>query len=297
MLRWAAIVVLKSNREINLIMKSGFFPFALIVVCACFAGPSSNIPADSGVNIRRYTPLIVGIGLLGAEFIGGPLLAKSVWWQDGFLRDNPFKHVGENEPYLEDDAWHFWATNTFTEYHYQILSRCFHYRHALPLACALTFITWSGVECLDALDLRGRWLFSWNDERANCLGIAFWLFKHYYPNVPLEVRIGMRKWDKFIDYPKRAFTALKDYDTYTKEHRANYGNLKVEAIYKVYDELYTGIALSKHDGVDNRNLWGVTMGYDFIKKLNEKKTGWWNGPLYYISKYSAITLGFTYWMR
>jgi hypothetical protein len=278
-------------------MKSGFLPVALIAVCACFAGQRSNTSVDSGVKNGCYTPMVVGIGLLSAEFIGGPIIAKSVWWQYGFHWDNPFKYVGENEPYLEDDAWHFWSTNTFTEYHYQVLSRCFHYRYAVPLASALTFITWTGVECLDALDIRDRWLFSWSDERANCLGIAFWLFKHYYPNIPIEVRIGMRKWEKIIDYPKRAFTALKDYDAYAREHRSNYANLKVEAIYKVYDELYAGIALSKYDVLSNRNLWGITMGYDFIKKLNEKKTGWWNEPLYYVSKYSAITLGFTYWMQ
>jgi hypothetical protein len=263
----------------------------------CFADLHSNTAADSGFKIRSYVPGIVGIGLLGIEYIGGPLLAHYVWWQDGFHWDNPFNYVGENEPYLEDDAWHFWAANTFTEYHYQVLTRCFHFRHSVPLACALTFISWTGVECLDALDAKDRWLFSWNDELANCLGITFWLFKHYYPDVPLEVRIGMRKWGKLLDYPRRAYTALHDYETYNKEHRANYSFLKVEAIYKVYDELYTGIALSKRDDTSHRNLWGITVGYDFINKLNEKKKGWWNEPLYYISKYTAITLGFTCWVQ
>jgi len=238
--------------------------------------------------------LAAGIGLLAVEYIGGPFLAQQVWWQNGFNWDNPLKYIGEGEPYLEDDGWHLASCAMFTEFHYQVLTRCFRAKHPELLAGALTFITWTGIESLDALDSKGKWMFSVNDEIANCLGIGFWTFKHYYPGVPVYVRVGMRKWGELFDYAGNAFVAIDDYEQYAANHSDNYATLKVETIYKVYGEAYAGIAVSKKDG-SAENLWGVCAGYDFINELNGRKKGWWNEPLSYISRYSAVTLGFTYW--
>lgn len=264
---------------------------ALVVLAAITATVGDTLTIEKPSRARIAT----GIGLLAVEYIGGPLLAQHIWWQNGFRWDNPLNYISEGEPYFEDDGWHLAACAMFTEFHYQVLARCFGVKHPIILSGLLTFATWTGIESLDALDVNGKWGFSVNDEIANCLGIGFWVFKHYHPKVPLHIRVGMRKWGQMFDYAKRGLVAIDDYEQYAATHMDNYSTLKVEAIYKVYDEAYAGVALSKRDGYEE-NLWGLTIGYDFISKLNERKKGWWNEPLLYTSRYAAVTLGFTYWI-
>lgn len=258
-----------------------------------WGGPAENY--DSLSSKEKKIRFTIGLGLLSAEYIGGPLLAQNIWWQNGFYWGNPLDHIGEKEPFLEDDMWHFAACNTFTEFHYRILKHGFNFKFPATGACALTFITWTGIESLDALDRKGKWLFSINDEIANCLGIGFWVLKHRYPELPVKIRVGMRKWSAMRSYVRKGLKAFDDYDDYAGDHLDNYGILKVEAIYNVYNDFFAGFAISKREGNSKDNLWGLVIGYDILNMLNTKRNGWWNTPVRLVGEFAAISFGFTYW--
>jgi hypothetical protein len=274
-----------------------FFKSLTLAFCLCyscsFALTSDSAAAKTPLSAKNR--IATGIGLLAIEYIGGPLLAQHVWWQDGFRWGNPLDYIGEGEPYHEDDMWHIAACHMFTEYHYQVLSRCFEYRHSVALAGALTFVTWTGIESLDALDIKGKWGFSLNDELANCLGIGFWVFKHYYPDVPVDIRVGFKSWSYAVGYIRNALVALDDYNAYAAQHAGNYTRLKVETIYR-YNDWYGGLALSKKDD-ELKDLWGITGGWDGLRYLNKRTHGWWNKPVAYVSRFASVSLAWTFWIN
>lgn len=235
----------------------------------------------------------MGVILLTAEYTIGPAIAYANWWAPGFTWDNPFNHIGELEPYLEDNAWHLAGCTMITELHYRILHECFGSKYATTLATSLTFFDFTAVECLDALEKTGRWKFSIGDEVANVLGIGFWLLKHRYPTLPVDVRIGVRKWGAVRDLCREAYTAVANFERFKSENRDHYSILKVEGLYRLGHGFYLGIALSKKDSPSSDNLWGITAGWDIIKGL--KGTGHRNSLFETMSEYVSMPISFTLW--
>lgn len=274
--------------------------WAVVVVMAA-TGAEARAVQEGAVDAaetprQRRIRLAKGIGVLSLEYVAAPILARQIWWHEGFDWGNPLDNIGEGETYLEDDAWHFACCEMVTELHYQVLTRYFHARRPVPLAAGMTFVTYTAVECLDALDSSGKWSFSVSDEIANCLGIGFWILKHHFPELPVYVRVGVRKWGDAANIAKAGFVALGDYDEYRRMHSDNYAILKTEAICKIYDELYAGVALSKEDDPGKRNIWGITAGYDFLALVNRQYSGWWDGPVDFVSRFGSLSFAFTWWL-
>lgn len=240
---------------------------------------------------NRNIPL--GVGLLTAEYVILPAIAYKTWWKEGFIWDNPLNYIGEKEPFLADNAWHLAGCNMLTEFHYRIMHDCFHSRHSVLLATSLTLFSFTAVECLDALEKTGKWEFSMGDAFANVLGVGFWTFKHYYPDTPVSIRVGIRKWGDVFDLLEEAAAAITDFSKFQAGGFDHYSILKVEGIYNFKPGLYCGVALSRKDLPSDENLWGITVGWDLVKGLN--KTGSRKSLLHTISEYVSIPISFTYW--
>jgi hypothetical protein len=265
------------------------------------AGTSADSAVQATVAEKKqnfgYAKCAAGLGILAAGYTSAAIVANNMWWKDGFNWGNPFDHVSEGEPFLEDDAYHLVGAAMLTEFNYRVFSDMM----ALPMpeiwAGGLAFVTYTGVECFDALEKSGRWGFSISDEIANCLGIGYWALHRYYPQTPFLIRLGLHKWGTAAAHAGDAIAALRDFDEYRRHRIDHYNILKVEAIYRFCREFHAGIALSKRAKPDNRDLWGITAGYDFMPLINRKTRGWWNEPLRYINHFAALSLGYTVWVQ
>jgi hypothetical protein len=267
-----------------------------VLAASTVARPDSDTVSDDRPG-SRWPAVTAGVTLLAFEYIAGPIIARRAWWEAGFDWGNPFANIGENEPYLEDNAWHLAACDMLTEFHYRVLRRGLGLDDPVAVSCGLTFVTYTAIECFDALERSGRWRFSIGDEVANCLGIGFWLLKHYFPATPLDVRVGVRRWGDVFELAASAPYVFRDYREYVrrKGQLDLYSVLKVEAICRIHRGLYMGVALSKRD--DSRHdLWGVTVGYDIWRELAEAKRAWWNAPFRLLSRYAALSMAFTVWL-
>ena len=249
------------------------------------------LPDTFSVETRK---ILLGAGLLTAEYIILPTIAYNTWWQEGFKWDNPLNYIDEKEPFLADNAWHLAGCNMLTEFHYRVIDNCFRSRYSALLATSLTLFTFTAVECLDALEKTGKWEFSMGDVFANVLGVGFWTFKHYYPDTPVSIRVGIRKYGEVIDLLEEAATAVMNFSKFQAGDFDHYSILKVEGIYRFNPGLYCGVALSRKDSPSDENLWGVTVGWDIVKAL--QKNGNRNSLLQTISEYVSIPISFTYWI-
>ena len=247
---------------------------------------------DSFTPVKRNVAL--GTGLLTAEYVILPTIAYYTWWNEGFTWGNPLDYVDEKEPFLADNAWHMAGCNMLTEFHYRVMHGCFRSRHSVLFSTSLTLLTFTAVECLDALEKTHKWEFSLGDVFANVLGVGFWTFKHYYPNVPVSMRVGIRKWRDAIDLLEEAATAITDFEKFQGGDFDHYSILKVEGIYRFKPGLYCGVAISRKDAPSDENLWGITVGWDLIKALDRKGTR--KSLLHTISEYVSIPISFTYWL-
>ncbi len=237
--------------------------------------------------------IALGVGLLTAEYIILPTIAYNSWWKEGFVWDNPFKYIDEKEPFLADNAWHMAGCNMLTEFHYRVMHDCFRSRHAVLFSTSLTLFTFTAVEVLDALESTHKWEFSLGDAFANVLGVGFWTFKHYYPEVPVSIRVGIRKWGDVVNLLEEAATAITDFDKFKLGDFDHYSVLKVEGIYRFNPGIYCGVAISRKDAPSDENLWGITVGWDLVKGLD--KRGRRKSFLQTISEYVSIPVSFTYW--
>jgi hypothetical protein len=281
--------------------RSRHVPVLLLLAGFTLANGEKTADSTESDTLRRSRALGIAVGasLLGVEYIAGPIIAKQAWWKEGFNYGNPFNNLKDNEPYTEDDAWHFAACNMVTELHYRILDRGFGAKHAVPIAATMTFVTYTTIECLDAMEKTGRWGFSVRDEMANCLGIGFWVLKHYRPDIPVRVRVGVRKWGDVLEYVGNSLVVFEDYDAYRRHrHRMDmYSILKVEAIYDFYEEFHAGVAVSKktHTPTD---LWGVTFGCDLLRLLaRANKDRKWYPAIRTLTEYGSASMAYTWWFH
>ncbi len=250
-------------------------------------------------------PRWVGWTLLGTEYIAGSAIASQYWWKDAFAQ-NPFANIHETEPYFEDKMWHFWNGENITDFHYWTL-RKFFAKDSPALAMGLTFITLTGVELMDASSGARRWGLSLNDCYGNIGGILFWYLKHEYPEyVPIDIRVGIRRWDKFLLFAERAVNIDASYNNELNHkcsdwHLDNYSILKIEAIVRPYDYFYVGGAASlQTDSCDcgiPDDLFGVTVGFDVIRHVNDRKPNTFSPLLDTFGKYFSLSVSYTHWWQ
>jgi hypothetical protein len=273
--------------------------FITFLFLTAMAAASQSVP-DPSTEItetrrQRNLRLIKGSSILALEYIGGTAIAFHVWWPHGFRLINPFSNIGEREPFLVDDGWHLWGNAAMQELHYTLMKKYFHVQNPFP-SMILTSVTWFGVEVLDAMEKENGWRLSLTDEYANLAGVSFWYLKHRFPDLPVYIRGGFRKWSTAWDYIADAPLFFTDRDRYGARYTQDkYAKFKIELIYKFHKEFYAGMALSRLDKDSDDNVWGLTVGWDVISKFNRSRKGWWNFPLGLISEFGALSLSFTLW--
>ena len=278
-----------------------FLLLLIAMVSSLSNADSPEINAISASPKESIGPAWVGYSLLGVEYIIGPIVASQYWWNHA-LQVNPFTNIedeSKGEPYFEDKIWHFWNGENITDFHYWVLKRYFG-KDSEWGAMGLTFLTATGVELMDASDGGGRWGFSLYDEAANISGILFWYLKHKYPQIPVDVRVGIRRWDKVgllidrswdisgVNAPNRGST-----------HMDNYSILKAEIIIRPYNYLYIGLGVSlKTDSLGygtTENLYGISVGFDVLRWYANKYPGKLTPFANTCGRYLSESIAYTYW--
>jgi len=253
-------------------------------------------------------PRWMGWTWLGIEFVAFPIVASQYWWKHAFGQ-NPFTHIREQEPYLEDKLWHFWNGENVTDGNYWVLKKYFD-KDSPFLAMGMSFILSTAVEILDASDKDNTWGLSLLDGASNIGGILFWYAKYKYPDkIPIDVRIGFRRWDSAhliferalrFDATFHASEAHPD-ECCPSTHYDNYSIFKTEVIVRPYSYFYFGgaasLAVDENGCGKSENLFGVTVGFDAIRYLAHKYPNDFTPFLNTFGKYCSLSIAYTYWFE
>lgn len=258
------------------------------------AEPSA--PSDSAAQTPdRGSRPYLGVALLAGEYVGGPIVAFYYWWRNT-LQISPFTNIREGEHYFQDKAWHIWAGEILSDLHYSVLKNCFGIDSPWP-SIGLSLLTLTAAEVVDASDSKGG-LSVW-DLSANLAGIGFWWLKHRHPQVPLDVRVGIRRWDQLGTLLTRLYEAPSDFEGYQRTRVDTYSILKAELIVRPYGCFYLGGACSLRD-VDGwgvpENLWGVTVGFDLLRFWAARYPDFFNPLLKDLTRYTSCSVAYTHWL-
>jgi hypothetical protein len=272
--------------------------FSQTIVCENRPGPIKQ--SGPGLVTTPVGPAWMGWSLIAAEYLAGPFIAYQYWWKDGLSR-NPFDNIFEGEPYLEDKTWHFWNGANLTDLHYWTLSKFFGIDSRWA-AMGMTFFTLTTVELLDGSDRDRKWGVSWRDEVSNVSGILLWYLRQKFPQyVPVDVRVGIRRWDRVPFMVANVVRDIKTSDSehYRSLHMNNYSIFKTEIIVRPYNYFYTGLAVScKTDsngmGIPE-NLFGITAGIDILRWYANKYKGKCTPFANFLGQNLSLPLSFTYW--
>jgi hypothetical protein len=251
---------------------------------------SDIAPPDDASRYKLYHFLKIsaGIGILGFECIGIPLLDVKYNYGEFPRIRNPFRYIEEKEPYLEDELWHFVGASAFTDINFKVFQDLFFIEEPYLITGLFTIGFWTAMECLDALSGSG---FSLRDECGNILGTMFSLYTIKNPEFPLRVRIGIKD--------KKSFkTALRKAISGSIHHQLGkqYDFMAVEFIYMIPRQpVYTGFAVSR--GRNKINLYGVTAGFDIPTYANHLTKRRWSEPLEFISRHFSVSLNLTIWLN
>ncbi|MCD6418987.1 hypothetical protein J7M00_09430 [bacterium] len=251
-------------------------------------------------------PRWVGYSWLSIEYVIGPIIASSYWWRHAF-GTNPFTNVREQEHYIEDKMWHFWNGVNLSDFHNWVLRKYFGQNSPWP-AMGMTFITLTAVEVLDASDAEAKWGLSVYDEMANLGGIAFWYVKYKYPELPVDVRIGIRRWDVADRIIKRTHTYklinpdyVDDIPKGRSSHADNYSILKAELIVRPYDYFYIGFSASLKNDEDgwgfSEDLLGITAGFDVMRWYAKKYPSKYSPYIDTFGRYFSQSIAYTHWFK
>ena len=274
------------NRRINT------FIILIIIIINSLVATESNLETPRQKRIR----ILTGTAILSVEYISGYALAYHIWWPEGFRKINALSNIGEKEPFYVDDVIHAIGNAGSQEIHYQLMKHYFHIKSPWP-SMLLTSLSWFSIEVLDAMEKRNGWRFSVNDEIGNLLGVAFWYYKYQNPDSPIFLRLGIRQWENAGDYFSDLPLLITDRDKYGKEHNHDkYSILKTELIYKFYNDYYTGVAVSSYSAQSEDDAWGISIGYDVLKKLNRSNPSWTHSPLNFFLNNISMSISFTFWM-
>jgi hypothetical protein len=272
---------------------------SFIVIIALFT-LSGNSFAQSDTTNLKTGPRWLGYTFLGMEYVVAPIVASQFWWKHA-LAKNPFKNIYEQEPYLEDKMWHFWNGENITDFNYWVMKR--YMGHDSPWkAMGMTLLTLTAVEVLDASDAKARWGFSVRDQLANMGGIGLWYLKHKYPKIPIDVRVGIRRWERIPTFVSQSWRYPANFDkplAATTPHLDKYSVLKAEIIIRPYNFLYVGFASSLKNGSDgwgiSKNLFGITAGFDAIRWYANKHKTKASPYLMTFGKYFSESPCYTHW--
>ena len=276
----------------------------LIIFFVAFAQATPKTPAVEDTAKALWQQQWVGWSIFATEFFGGAVLASQYWWKHGLGR-NPFENVVEQEPYLEDKMWHFWNGVNLTDLHYWTL-KTYYSRDDPAMAMAMTFVVLTAVETFDASDKDGKWGFSIYDEAANIGGILFWYLKHRYPGrVPVDIRVGIRRWDKVERIIRRGANFGRNFDRgdpnecCPMSHYDNYSILKAELVVRVKKYLTVSFAASLPTDENGcgipGDLWGIGIGFDPIAFAKEKYPDKVPPFVNTLSRYGSVSIGYTWW--
>jgi hypothetical protein len=263
--------------------------YCWLVLSVIFCTTVNSATIDTTDNRRHSSgSILLGIGMIGLEFVGIPLLDIKYNYRKFPRLDNPLNYIEEKEPYIEDELWHFVGASAFTEINYTILQNCFSMESPYLLSGLMTLTFWTGMECLDGLSGSG---FSVRDELGNVLGVTFSLIKIKYPGFPFKVRIGVRNMKSFAKALEKSVSGSIHHQLGTQ-----YDFMKVELIYRLPDSyLYAGAAVTRTE--NRKDLYGVIIGLDALDFINDINEGWWNNPLGFFSRHFSTGISFTCWLK
>ncbi len=278
------------------------FVLVASVLCAQGTQKSANCAQE---NEQKIGPQWVGWLWLSLEYVAGPIIASRYWWRHAFGQ-NPFKNIRDQEPYLEDKLWHLWNGENLTDFHHWVLRRYFG-KDCELCAMGMTFLTLSAIEILDASDGENRWGLSLWDEAFNVGGIALWYVKKHY-SVPLDVRVGIRRWDRLdvfarriADFPKVFTDNVPQPPPGKSTHTDNYSILKVEVVVRPYSYFYVGFSSSLATDPAGwgiaENLFGVTAGFDVLRWYANKKPGKLTPYVNSFGRYFCLSPEYTFWFE
>jgi hypothetical protein len=266
----------------------------------CETGPGTQTQSGLHLFDTLPGPSWLGYSVLAAEYVAGPFIAFQYWWKDGLTR-NPFDNIFEAEPYLEDKTWHCWNGMNLTDLHYWTLRKFFNVDSRWT-AMGMTFLTLTTIELMDGSDRNRKWGTSWRDETGNISGILLWYLKQRFPAyVPVDVRVGIRRWDKVPTLVGNLVRdiRLSDSKGYEASHMNGYSVYKTELIVTPYNYFYAGLAIScktDSNGVGiPENLFGVTAGFDVLRWYANRNKGKYTPFANFVGQYLSLPLSFTYW--
>jgi hypothetical protein len=265
------------------------FCFLFLFFFTVFALAEEN-PWNKPIANRNPHSVMVGMGILGAQFITLPLMEQWMCGGGKMSFVNPLEHIGEPEPYLEDKVWHFIGAHTTTAFHYKILHTYFGMNDPIIPASLVSLAFWTGMECFD-VGLGTK--FSIQDEIANVLGIGFGMLKHTYPSLPIQVRVGVKEWYGLMQNIYESFEA----NTTDNLYRNYYALMKTEVIYTFNNCWYAGLAISVEPGVQKKDMFGATVGFDILSYVSRKFGEEMQPTFEILQQRCALSITATYWQH
>jgi hypothetical protein len=256
----------------------------LLVMQAHGTGVEAEREMPKTESLERGLGYLTGAGIFGLEFIGIPVIDRYLNWGKPPRWGNPLKNLSENEPYHQDELWHFVGAASTAQLNYSVLENYFGMDDPLFTSAIMTLLFWTWMECLDGMGSSG---FSIRDQLANLSGVVYSSIKQKYPEFPLYVRLGVR------DYVGLISKSLEG--DVKKLFGAKYRMTKVEIIYMAKNFSYAGFVVS--NGKKNEDKMGLTMGFDIVRMLNNEYQGWWSKPLGFFCNHLCLSVNFTYWIN
>ena len=222
-------------------------------------GVEREIPKSESPG--RGLGYLTGAGIFGLEFIGIPVIDRYLNWGKPPRWGNPFKNLSENEPYHQDELWHFVGAASTAQLNYSVLENYFGMDDPLFTSAIMTLLFWTWMECLDGMGSSG---FSIRDQIANLSGVVYSSIKRKYPEFPLYVRLGVRDYVGLISNWEGETEALR-----SKVQDDKGGNL--------YGEIsYAGFVVSNEENdINGINSYGT--GWSLM--LNNRVRGQWSKPI------------------
>lgn len=249
------------------------------------AGKEIDLRLPEVIIAEEKGSSLLGATVLGVEFAALPLFNLHIKG-DAVTFGNPLHNLRENEPYLQDNVWHFIGAAAATELHYLLLDHYFSISNPKVAAGALSLFFWTIMECFDGFTGAG---FSVKDQVSNTMGVAFGIFKLYHPQIPLYIRVGVENWGRLVAFAGSGFDLCAVGTDY-------YSIFKTEIIYVFENNFYAGIGSIKGRGTGNHDdRYGVTVGYELFRGIEQENDYWWAHSLAYFRRHFILSIGVTYW--
>ena len=183
----------------------------LLVMQAHGTGVEAEREMPKTESLERGLGYLTGAGIFGLEFIGIPVIDRYLNWGKPPRWGNPLKNLSENEPYHQDELWHFVGAASTAQLNYSVLENYFGMDDPLFTSAIMTLLFWTWMECLDGMGSSGFPSESARESLRSCLQ-----FNKTNIGISLYVRLGVRDYvgliSKSLEGDVRSFSWSKVQD-------------------------------------------------------------------------------------